>query len=160
VQLSAGNEIVAALVKREGDRYLASFSVPRAGEWRLEINSSFLNNRITLLPLQAVKTESAAPQLSMVERGRRFYVAKGCVGCHQHHDAGMPALFPFASDLSAKHYPAETFKRILENPAAALSTLPNRFSQMPVLNLKPAEIEALTAFINADRPSALKAARR
>lgn len=156
VQLSSGNEVVAARVKRAGDRYLASFSVPRAGEWRVEINSSFLNNRITLLPLQAIKIESATSLLSAFERGRQLFVAKGCVGCHQHNGVGMAALFPIGPDLSAKRYRAETFKRILENPAVALQTLPNKFSQMPALNLKPAEIEALTTFINTDRQAAVR----
>lgn len=151
VQLNSGNEYVSALVRREGGRYLASFNVPRAGEWVVAINSSFLNSRITLAPIQAVKAESAAPQLSAVERGRRLYVAKGCIGCHQHNGAGASVLFPFGPDLSAKRYRAETLKRILEDPLATLQTQPNKFPQMPVLNLKPAEIEALTAFINADR---------
>jgi mono/diheme cytochrome c family protein len=82
--------------------------------------------------------------LAAAERGRRLFVAKGCVTCHVHAEASGGASLAVGPELTGKRFAAEYLARFLANPAI-------KTDRMPDLGLKPAEIAALSAFINADR---------
>jgi len=52
-------------------------------------------------------------------------------------------------NLTPKRYQADYLAKLLVDPSIART--PGQQNQMPKLGLKPAEITALVAFINADR---------
>jgi mono/diheme cytochrome c family protein len=132
----------AATPSGEQGRYRATLTLPRAGNWTITVYSGFGHNRVTLLPLPAVNPGRTASAVTDAERGRRLFVAKGCLTCHG-HDAVGPAL-------SGRRYPAEYLSRFLADPSISRLRGPNGF-EMPDLNLRPAEIGALVAFLNGER---------
>lgn len=90
-----------------------------------------------------------ADSISQVEYGRQLFIAKGCITCHYNSKAGSSSEYwtiemgaPNLSNFSAN--PEIIFMR-LKDPASVKSD-----TQMPQLNLKEWEIEALVAFINSD----------
>ena len=91
----------------------------------------------------------AASTVSQVEHGRQLFIAKGCITCHYNSKAASASEYwtiemgaPNLSNYSAN--PEVIFMR-LKDPASVKSD-----TQMPQLNLKKWEIEALVAFINSD----------
>ena len=145
----SGTEKVTASVTKAGANYQAKFTLPKPGAWAITIKSSFGPNDVTLLPMQAVASNAAVKSLSEAERGRRLYVAKGCLQCHKNDNAGVNGRFPWASDLTSRHYTGNYLAQLLTNPEKALPSKDQ--ARMPNLNLKPQEVAALTAFINAGK---------
>lgn len=140
---------VHALPRSEG-RYAARVDLPIAGEWSITIHSGFGPARVTLLPLQVLAADSRSqPVVVERDRGRRLFVAKGCVTCHVHRDANAKATVEAGPDLTERRFPADYLAKYLADP----SIVPPRTSagQMPNLELRKREIAALVAFINADR---------
>ena len=135
--------------KREGapGRYVAAVTLPRAGEWSLTIDSDFNENRVTLLPMLATGPGThAPPALSPHERGRRLFVAKGCLTCHVHAAVEGSGKASVGPDLTEPRFDAGYMARILDDP----SILPASGTfRMPDLELKPHEIEAIVAFLEA-----------
>jgi mono/diheme cytochrome c family protein len=142
----SGAEKVTANVTREGTNYHAKFTLPKPGAWTITIKSSFGANDVTLLPMSVIAANAKATPLSVAERGRRLYVAKGCLQCHKNDNAGVNGRFPWATDLTSKHYTESYLAQVLTNPEKVLP--PKDHARMPNLNLKPNEVTALTAFIN------------
>jgi hypothetical protein len=133
--------------------YLATFALPESGDWTITIYSGWGNSRLTLLPQRAIAAGTAAPPaLAANERGRRLFVAKGCVGCHMRMEDDITTGESFAPALTGKRYPAEFLRRFLADPAAN-ATHSGSF-RMPNLALKQAEIVSLVAFINSERVAA------
>jgi hypothetical protein len=131
----------AAVPGREAGQYTATLILPEVGDWTLTIHSGFHSSSTTLMPLKAIEPGSRAPlALPAAERGRRLFVAKGCVTCHDGR---------VGPDLTGRRYPAEYLGQFLANPAIAPRR--SRTAEMPNLNLKPLEIAALVAFINTER---------
>jgi mono/diheme cytochrome c family protein len=124
---------------RKTGQYVATLTLPRAGDWELTIHSGFMNSHVTLLPVRAVPAGSAAlAPLPKADRGERLFVAKGCVTCHGSQLA--PPLVP-------NKYQADFLRQILVDP----STMPRSGKytiEMPDLGLSQPEIAALVAFIN------------
>jgi hypothetical protein len=147
-----GTEKTTATVRREGANYHAKFTLPKPGLWTITIRSSFGANDVTLLPMQALAANQATTALTDSERGRRLFVAKGCLQCHKNDNAGVNGRFPWATDLTSKHYSGAYLTQVLADPQKALA--PPKNDRMPNLNLKPHEIAALTVFLNADKQTA------
>ncbi len=145
-----GQVKTSATITKEGANYHAKLTLPKSGEWTITIKSSFGPNDITLLPMQAVAANTVAKPVAETERGRRLYVAKGCLQCHQHDGAGVNGRFLWATNLTSKHYRDAYLAQVLTAPEKALALTKNS-QQMPNLNLKPNEVTALTAFINASK---------
>jgi hypothetical protein len=152
LEARSGDKVVTAKAspQNEDGRYAARLTLPAAGEWIVTINSDFGPSRVTLLPLMALeqgKRPSAA--LAQTERGRRLFVAKGCVTCHVHDAVGKQNEFApgqIGPNLTERRFPAEYLGQFLADPSIVR---PRRGSLgMPKLDLKPTEIVALTAFIN------------
>jgi mono/diheme cytochrome c family protein len=91
---------------------------------------------------------SAETSLSQVELGRQLFLAKGCITCHYNSRAASRTDYltieTGAPDLSNYSSAPEILAIRLKDPAAAKSD-----TQMPNLELKETEIEALIAFINS-----------
>ena len=135
----------------EAGRYTATLALPQPGDWAITIHSGFGNSRVTLLPVRAIAPGTGAvSSLPEAERGRRLFVAKGCITCHVHGELSGANTISVGPELTGRRYPAEYLRQFLANPAIAAA--PRRDGpQMPNLNLKQQEIAALVAFINAER---------
>jgi mono/diheme cytochrome c family protein len=130
--------------------YIATLVVPRAGDWTVTINSGFGGSHVTLYPIPAATTTPRnhgddAP----VDLGRRLFVAKGCVTCHVHDAVAGNNSIAVGPNLTPRRYQTEYLAKLLANPSIART--PGQQFEMPNLELKPVEIAALVAFINADR---------
>src|SRR3989475_6518234 len=83
----------AATAGRETRQDTATLTLPQARQWSITIHSGFGNSRVTLLPVTAIDSGAAPPPpLAESERGRRLFVAKGCVSCHVHRDVGETSV--------------------------------------------------------------------
>lgn len=102
--------------------------------------------------MKPVSLAAAQPApADQVALGKALFSAKGCVMCHSHDavNKGQPVFWlgdVSTPDLTVNKYTAEYLHSWLKDPA---SIKPK--TQMPNLNLKLDEIEALIAFLQADR---------
>jgi cytochrome c551/c552 len=144
----------AARTNRAG-YYTATLNVPGAGDWGVTIETSFGKSRLKLLPIAAVPAGAAKmASYSAAERGRRLFVAKGCVACHQHASVDGSGYYAVGPDLSGRPFAADYLKRFLSDPSIKPPT--NKI-RMPNPELSAAEIGALIAFINAEASRAAAA---
>jgi mono/diheme cytochrome c family protein len=136
--------------------YTAAVMLPNAGDWTLVIESGFGKSRGKLLPIRAVESGSRPlPSFTPAERGRRLFVAKGCVTCHTHSDNKSEIGSSAAPDLTDKTFAPAYLADFLTNPKIKPPANKSGW-QMPNLALKQAEVAALVAFINSDRKVALR----
>jgi hypothetical protein len=85
-----------------------------------------------------------------MERGKRLFVAKGCITCHVHGSvdpAGTLQLKAVGPELTQKRYAPDYLRMYLADPSIRAPSTPNAM-RMPNLGLKPAEIASLVAFVN------------
>lgn len=85
-----------------------------------------------------------AQERSVVASGARLFMEQGCYGCHRIGALGTP-IGPDLSRVGAK-YSEPDLVRWLSDPA---SQKPN--AHMPKLELSPADITALAAFLATQR---------
>src|SRR5207248_9270794 len=105
---------------RETGQYASTLSLPRAGEWTITIHSGFLDRQVTLLPLSVIAPGAATPPSpSEPERGRRLFVAKGCVTCHVHREVAGSGVVAVGPELTNHPFPLDYLKQFLANPASA-----------------------------------------
>lgn len=155
VEATSGRLTAAAAARAgaEVGQYTAALILADTGDWAITIHSGFRNSSTTLLPIRAIAPDASAPApLADAERGRRLFVAKGCVTCHLHRDLRSTGM-GIGPELTAKRFPPEYLTRFLANPSAAYGA-PAGAREMPNLHLKPQEITALIAFINTERHAA------
>lgn len=150
----AGDRKVRGAVRAGGKEgsYVASMTFPQPGDWTITIGSGFGPSQTTLLPIRVVdRGARALPALSDSERGRRLFVAKGCVTCHVHQDVNTTSVASLGPELTRARYPADYLTRFLADPTIPTATSGQRpgTQRMPNLDLNPREIASLTAFINA-----------
>jgi mono/diheme cytochrome c family protein len=145
----AGAEQVSAAAQpgSSAGRYRVSFTLPRPGGWTITVYSGFGNNNVTLMPIPAVSPGAAAPEIAAAERGRRLFVAKGCVTCHVHPEVPASGVVTVGPDLTGRRFTTEYLQRFLADPDIATTRGAGGFA-MPNLDLAPREIAALAAFIN------------
>jgi mono/diheme cytochrome c family protein len=140
-------------------RYVASLTVPHAGNWTVSIQSGFMNANVSLAPIHAIATGARPPApLDAPERGLHLFAAKGCVTCHVHAAVAGSGVIKVGPDLTPKRYQADFLARFLADPS--IQRTPGNQNTMPNLGLKPAEIAALVAFINTDRPVAASQSKK
>jgi len=132
---------------KEAGQYTARLVLPQAGEWTITIHSGFMASRVTLLPMAVIEPTAQAPLAPpAADRGRRLFVAKGCVTCHLHRDVSGSGVVAVGPELTSRPLAAEYLQRFLADPSMVGSG-----NRMPNLHLKPPEIAALIAFINTQR---------
>jgi cbb3-type cytochrome c oxidase subunit III len=151
VVAAAGGERVSATAQpgSSAGRYRATITLPHTGAWSLTIFSGFGNNNVTLMPLPAVNPGQPAATIAADERGRRLFVAKGCLTCHVHPEVPGSGLVQVGPDLTGRRFTGDYLQRFLADPNIAATRGPNGFA-MPDLGLAPREIAALAAFINGE----------
>jgi hypothetical protein len=161
---------VAATRTSGAGRYAVRFVAPVEGDWTITVKTGFGPSEVTLHPIPAVgdvrlaSASGAHPHAlerahDPIDRGRRLFVAKGCVTCHVHADAGRPTLAPLAPDLTHKRFDAAYLRLYLANPAIRPPTRRDGFA-MPNLGLKSAEIIPLVAFLDAETRAGTQQGRR
>jgi hypothetical protein len=144
--------------------YRGSIAFPEPGLWQVTIHSGFGRSRAVLVPWRVV--DSLTPVRGTVEahlerngiapfpeaeRGRRMFVALGCVTCHVHRAAGVVGeISAFGPDLTDRRFPGDYLARFLADPSIKPAANDKR---MPNLELRPKDIAPLVAFINAERPT-------
>lgn len=150
----------AAVERPEAGRYTSTFTLPHAGDWKISIQSGFMGMKSDLAPIAVIPSGSAppAPQPLPV-RGQHLFVAKGCASCHVHGAVAGSGALQVGPDLTPKRYQAEYLAAFLADPSIA-RTPGSSTARMPKLELKPAEITALTAFLNADHAVARRRGTR
>jgi cytochrome c2 len=144
---SRGTTAAVAVPGSEAGQYTARLVPPQAGEWTITIHSGFGHSRVTLLPIAVIEPGAQPPMaLPASERGRRLFVAKGCVTCHLHRDVSGSGTVAVGPELTSRRLAPEYLQRFLADPASLSSS-----NRMPSLNLKQPEIAALVAFLNVER---------
>ena len=147
---AGGNTVRAAAEPgNNSGQYMARLSLREPGDWTVTINGGHGDSKLTLLPIRVIPTGAPAPAaLPEHEKGRRLFVAKGCVSCHMRNDADVGSGEAIGPALTGKRWQAEFLRRFLADPAAN-PTHTGRF-RMPNLGLQQAEIASLVAFLNED----------
>jgi hypothetical protein len=151
VRVRIGDDEVT-LPARNGGRtghYVSAFRVQKTGDAHVRIRTGFNSAEVDLLPVPVIAAKSQPPTLAVREVGRRMFVAKGCVSCHSHAQVAPTNHVGGAVDLTERRYTAAYLGKLLEDPSAVVKN--GATIGMPDLELKPHEIAALTAFINAER---------
>jgi hypothetical protein len=132
----------AVTASRTPGQYTAALTLPEPGMWTITITSGFNASAITLPALKVIAPGATTPgAFSPATRGVRLFAAKGCVGCHRHLEVNPEFQTDARFDLTTKRFPPDYLNRFLADPSIKPADMPN-------LNLKPEEIEALAAFIN------------
>ncbi len=125
-----------AAITVEDGQYTARLTVPEAGRWTITIHSGFGKSDVTLLPLPALAPGAPTPAaLSDAERGRRLFVAKGCVTCHLHRAVNETSI-AVGPELTTRRFAPEYLARFLAEPSAVIPP-PAGEVGMPNLHLKP-----------------------
>jgi cytochrome c len=145
----AGQDQVSGSVQPgpSAGQYHASLTLPHAGAWTITVYSGFGNNNVTLMPVPAVSPGRVPPEIAAAERGRRLFVAKGCITCHVHPEVPSSGVVNIGPDLTGRRFTGDYLQRFLADPNIATTRGAGGF-EMPNLNLAPREIAALAAFIN------------
>ena len=89
--------------------------------------------------------------LSHEQRGQRLFVAKGCVSCHTAKSIEPIETHVGRIDIANRQLTAEYLQQFLKDPSIKKTWTDNW--KMPNLNLKPAEITSLVAFLRAAQPT-------
>lgn len=154
VAVRGGDHIRADAVPAGGrGHYSSTLTLPDTGQWRLTINSGFGTNHVDLDPIAVIAAEQTAPSYAAAERGRRLFVAKGCITCHVHGDVAGSGVVQVGPALTALRLPSDFLQKFLADPGV-LPPAQQSNGGMPNLDLKPAEIAALAAFINGEGATA------
>ncbi len=155
VTMKAGNAEVSTMARPVGEKghYLASLTVPRAGDYSVRIQSGFGPSENTLLPVRAIAAGAQPPSpLAEADRGHRLFFAKGCVSCHVRGSEGTDG-FKMGPDLTGRRYPPDYVAKFLADPEQSpLSKSNTTTTRMPKLDLKDREIASLVAFLNGEGP--------
>jgi hypothetical protein len=140
---------VAATKAKETGQYTAALSLPEPADWTITIHSGFRDSKVTLMPLTATANGKTAPSpLSDAERGRRLFVAKGCMTCHMHREVNSSGAVPLGPELTDRRWASGYLAQFLANPESRAT--PGATAKMPNLGLDGREIAALNAFLNGN----------
>jgi len=154
VATSGRREVTARARNMGSGRYRADLSVPETGDWRIVINTGFGKSRGQLLPIKALAAEPATVVATTdADRGRILFAAKGCVTCHVHGGVDIKGDWnDFGPELTDKRFAPQYLAQFLNDPSIKPAT-PGK-GQMPMPDLRPADIPLLVAFINSERKTA------
>ncbi len=156
VQPVEGNRIsVSALPASKKGSYAATFTVPDADRMSLKIISGFSGGGwgdLTVTSIPIVRTGKDRPTLTLAERGRKLFVAKGCGTCHVNGDVPEFAqvnrvLDKLGPELTGRKLEAAYVRQRLTNPSS-LPPIGADVVRMPNLELGTGEVDALVAMLS------------
>ena len=141
VEATATNraERVVAKEATAKGKYVATLVLPAEGLWTITVHSGFGPSKTTMKPIRVFAAGAPVVAMSAAERGEQLFTAKGCVTCHVEMKV-IPV------DVRNGKYDEKFVKQLLADP----KSMPKRYNvglDMPNLNLKPAEITALAAYL-------------
>ena len=145
---------VTAVRGRGPGRYEATLTPGDTGDVLITIDANWHSASTALLPIRVVPAGRVPEALASEERGRRLFVAKGCVSCHAKRDDRTLAGRDDANigpDLTGRAFPADWLAAKLADPARN-RVRSNEYAVMPNLGLAEPEIAALSRYIN-QRPA-------
>lgn len=146
VKSKGGERRVGAVPTNRDGYYTATLEARDASEHTVNIETSFGKSNLKLLPIAAVESTARAVSYTESERGKRLFVAKGCLLCHQHAKIADSGRYDAGPDLTDRRFVTTYLKEFLANPSIKAPTVAGR--TMPNLNLKDREVSALATFIN------------
>jgi mono/diheme cytochrome c family protein len=160
--VSGKNEFAARAVEtNKAGFYTVTLNPAQTGDWTFTIRSGFNNDaaegRLKLMPIAAVSSNGRAVTFTHEQRGQRLFVAKGCVSCHTAKSIEPIETRVARIDLAGRQLPAGYLEQFLKDPSVKKSWADDW--RMPNLDLEPAEIRALVAFLRAGRPTREVSAR-
>jgi mono/diheme cytochrome c family protein len=126
--------------------YVATMTLPVAGEWTVTVMSGFPGAQSGPIALRATDRGTPAPRVTDAERGKRLFAAKGCVTCHAH--AAVSQGPRPAPELTGRVYAPAFLTMFLADPSIKPPTVSNGL-RMPDLGLSDAEIWSLVSFLTA-----------
>jgi len=136
------------------DQYTATLTLPEAGDWIIVFDTEY-KNAAKMPPLKVIAPGAPAPSpLPLAAQGLRLFTIKGCNGCHVHPDVADGDTY--APDLTGTRFSANYLRKFLADPSItkAPEIVCSRDGSrcgspydMPNLDLKKSEIEALVAFL-------------
>lgn len=132
--------------------YTATITLPKVGMWQWRIEA-FGEHAMPPLTVQAAAqnrpaTAASTTPAQLAALGQDLFLAKGCYGCHAHEAISDSGQFSnaygagSAPNLTTPKFDAAYLRVWLKDPK---SVKPQ--TEMPNLNLKTIEIEALAAFL-------------
>lgn len=134
--------------------YTVTLNPPETGNWTFTIRSGFNDDaregRLKLMPVAALGSNARPVAMTHEQRGQRLFVAKGCVSCHTVKGVEPIETRVSRVDLTGRSLPAEYLEQFLADPSIKKTWTDNW--KMPDLNLKPADITSLVAFLQANQP--------
>ncbi len=145
VIVTAGGVSSAAEMTHARGGYTATFTPRDAGKYAITIHSGFTADA-DLVPIVAVTPGATVAAMAPADRGHDLFIAKGCMTCHTVNAVPGSGPYGIGPVLIAGRLSAEYVASVLADPTKAVVP-PNTTFKMPNLNLKPAEIAALTAFL-------------
>jgi mono/diheme cytochrome c family protein len=154
--VSGDHEFRAGAVEtNKAGYYTVTLSPAQTGDWTFTIRSGFNNDaaegRLKLMPIAALASNARPVALTQEARGQRLFVAKGCVTCHTQKGIDPIETRVGRIDLSDRHLPADYLEQFLKDPSVKKAWSTDW--RMPDLDLKPAEITSLVAFLQATQPA-------
>jgi len=153
---NASGREVSANAKANGtpDHYTATLTLPEAGDWVFVFDTEY-EKAATMPPLKVIAPGTPPPPAPpLAAQGLRLFRIKGCNGCHVHPD--VPDGSTYAPDLTDLKLSATYLRKFLADPSIrkAPEMVCSRDGSrcgspydMPSLDLKKPEIEALVAFL-------------
>ena len=134
------------------DEYRATLMLPEAGDWVIVFDTVY-KNAAKMPPLKVITAGSSPPpSLPPATQGLRLFTVKGCNGCHVLPDVEDGSNY--GPDLTDIRLSASYLRKFLADPsitkAPEVVCSGNRCGSpydMPDLDLKTSEIEALVAFL-------------
>jgi mono/diheme cytochrome c family protein len=145
-----GRQRVTAVPGSERGSYVATVTPEEAGELLITIDAEWHEARITLLPVRAYAPNETAAVISVADRGRALFVARGCVTCHdKRDDADVQERHQMSvgPDLTGRGFAADWLTTKLADPARNRVRF-SEWAEMPDLDLGESEIAALVAYVN------------
>ena len=155
VQGAGGNRtsVQTSPASKKGS-YSATFTVPDADQMNLKITSGFSGGGwgdLTVTSIPIVRAGKDRPTITLAERGRRLFVAKGCGTCHVNAEVPEFAqanrvVDKLGPELTGRRLEAAYVRQRLTNPAS-LPAIGADVVRMPNLELASGEVDALVAML-------------
>ena len=137
----ANEQRIPATARPGQGTYAATFTAASAGPLYLTIKSGFGASNLRLYPAPVIAAGATAPAMSVSDRGRALFVAKGCNACHTNADlVDRPdnQQIKVGPELGGHRLARDYVIQKVKKPAS---------ETMPDLGLSDAEIGAIATFL-------------
>jgi len=144
----ANEQRMPAKARSTEGTYAVTFTAPATGPLYLTIKSGFGASNLRLYPAPVIAAGAAVPTVSLGDRGRALFVAKGCNACHTNADlVDRPDNQQIKSgpELGGHRLARDYVIQKMKSPAS---------ETMPDLGLSEAEVAAIATFLAGESSTA------